>query len=124
MQKSEPKLTFAHPESGPSRAETGPFDILRQPIGADWCGKPCVTTPESGCGWKRMEIGTMKNTTYTFATDENSAVLQAAIETPARAAKLRAWLRERRPGQVSANLITTREFTGLRVQAVAGPGVG
>lgn len=66
----------------------------------------------------------MQNMTYKFETDENSAVLQAAIETPSRAAKLRAWLRKRAPGQLSTDLITTREMAGLRVKAVAALGVG
>ena len=46
MQKPEPNMSFAHPESGPSRAQIGLLEILRQPSGARRCAKPCGTTPK------------------------------------------------------------------------------
>ena len=62
MQKPEPNMSFAHPESGPSRAQTGSFDILRQPSGAGHRAKPWCKTPIRAMVRKPMGKRTGENT--------------------------------------------------------------
>ena len=62
MQKIEHDLSFAHPESGPLCAQTGPFDIVHQPSGARRCTEPCVTTLEPMVAQILMEFRTRGGT--------------------------------------------------------------
>ncbi len=49
-------MSFAQAESGPLRAQTGPFGIMRQPIEAVRRAKLWRKTPEVGAVRKRMEF--------------------------------------------------------------------